>query len=235
MKLTPPLNPGWRPGDKVHSPVQKTISVDPKALDSRGNYKLLIGSILPRPIAFVTTLNENGSVNAAPFSSYNLVGSDPATLVFSVARKPNGAKKDTLVNIEREREFVVNAVGAWMIEAVNHCAAEYPYGVSELAKVGLSSVPSEVIATPRVQESAVQMECRVYSSVDVGVGGVGSSTVVIGEVVRFHIAAEAYKNGAIEVEALEPVSRLGGIRYALVGDMFDIERPVLDAGSSRIS
>jgi len=225
MKLTAPPNPDWRPGTRVQSPVSGTVSIDPQTLDSRGNYKLLIGAIVPRPIAFVTTVSDNGAVNAAPFSSFNLVGSNPASVVFSVARKRDGAKKDTLVNIERSREFVVNTVGVWMVEAINHCSAEYPYGVSELELVGLSPIASEVVAPPRVQESPIQMECRVHSLVEVGTGDAGSSTVIIGEVLRFHVATAAYKEGGIVLEELQPVGRLGGLRYGLLGDTFDLDRP----------
>jgi flavin reductase (DIM6/NTAB) family NADH-FMN oxidoreductase RutF len=225
MKLIAPPNPGWRPGIRAQSPVSGTVSIDPKTLNSRGNYKLLNGAIVPRPIAFVTTRSDNGAVNAAPFSSFNLVASDPASVVFSIARKRDGTKKDTLVNIERSREFVVNTVSVWMVEAINHCSAEYPYGVSELELVGLSPIASEVVSPPRVQESPIQMECRVHSLVEVGPGDAGSSTVIIGEVLRFHVATAAYKEGGIDLEGIQPVGRLDGVRYGLIGDMFDLDRP----------
>jgi flavin reductase (DIM6/NTAB) family NADH-FMN oxidoreductase RutF len=112
-----------------------------------------------------------------------------------------------------------------MVEAINHCSAEYPYGVSELELVGLSPIASEVVSPPRVQESPIQMECRVHSLVEVGPGDAGSSTVIIGEVLRFHVATAAYKEGGIDLEGIQPVGRLDGVRYGLIGDMFDLDRP----------
>jgi flavin reductase (DIM6/NTAB) family NADH-FMN oxidoreductase RutF len=225
MRVVPSPNAGWKPGDAVQSPVGEMVSVDPATLDATNSYKMMIGSIAPRPIAFVSTLNSNGSVNAAPYSSFNLVSSVPPTLVFSVAFKPNGEKKDTLINIERTGEFVVNTVSEWMLEPMNYCSAEFPYGVSELDKVGLTTVPSEIVKPPRVRESAIHFECKLLTTVKVGPGGAGSSTLVVGEVVRFHVDRAAYSDGKIAVEKIKPVSRLGGLRYATVGDIFEVPRP----------
>jgi flavin reductase (DIM6/NTAB) family NADH-FMN oxidoreductase RutF len=225
MKLCKSPQHGWKPGDPVQSPVSEMVSLDPASLDSTACYKLLIGTIVPRPIAFVTTLSDNGKVNAAPFSAFNLVTSKPTSVVFSVAIKPSGEKKDTLKNIERSKEFVINTVSDWMVESMNYCSGEFPYGVSELEVVGLSTVPSEAVAPPRIKESAVHMECRVHTLVPVGAGAPGSATVVIGEVVRFHIHKPAFYDGKIDIEKLRPVSRLGGLRYGAVGDVFELDRP----------
>jgi flavin reductase (DIM6/NTAB) family NADH-FMN oxidoreductase RutF len=201
------------------------VTLDPASLDITASYKLLVGTIIPRPIAFITTLCVNGQVNAAPFSTFNLVTAKPMTIVFTIAIKSDGTKKDTLLNIERTREFVVNSAGVWLVEALNHCSGEFAYGVSELEQVGLTTLPSEVVAPPRIRESAVHMECRVHSLVDVGGGAPGSATVIIGEVVRYHIHKAAYEQGKISASELQPVARLAGLQYGLIGDVFELSRP----------
>jgi flavin reductase (DIM6/NTAB) family NADH-FMN oxidoreductase RutF len=225
MRVVPSPNASWKPGQAVQSPVGEMVSVDPATLDATGSYKMMIGTIIPRPIAFVSTLNSNGTVNVAPYSSFNLVSSVPPTLVFSIACKPNGEKKDTLINIEHTKEFVVNSVSEWMVEPMNYCSAEFPYGVSELEQVGFTTLPSEIVKPPRVRESAIQLECRLHTTVQIGSGGPGSSTMVVGEVVRFHVDKGAYSDGKVLVEKIKPVSRLGGLRYATIGEIFEVPRP----------
>ena len=224
MKVTQSPQPTWKPGASVRSPVGEMISVDTSSLDVLSAYRLLIGSVVPRPIAFITTLSSNGTVNAAPYSSWNLVTSKPTTVVFSVAVKANGEKKDTLRNIERTKEFVINTVAEWMVEAINHCSAEMPYGESELTSAGFTTIPSEVVTPPRIKESPIHIECRLHSSLQVGDGAPGSATLIVGEALRFHIYKPAYQDGRIAVEELKPVSRLGGLRYGLVGDIFELPR-----------
>jgi len=225
MRRVAPPQPHWKPGTAITSPVSEMVSLDASALDVRETYKLMTGGIIPRPIAFVSTLNENGTVNLAPFSYFNAISSAPPTIMFAVTYKSDGSKKDTLVNIERSREFVVNSVSEWMAAPMNHCAAEYPHGVSELEKVGLHAVPSEIVAPPRVKESPFQMECKLHTTVAVGPGGPGSSTLIIGEIVKFHVHKAAYHNGTITPEELRPLSRLGGSSYGVMGEIFDLERP----------
>jgi flavin reductase (DIM6/NTAB) family NADH-FMN oxidoreductase RutF len=225
MKITQSPQPDWKPGDPIHSPVSEMVTIHSNDLDVLASYKLLIGSVVPRPIAFITTVSDNGVVNAAPYSSWNLVTSKPVTVVFSVAVKSNGEKKDTLRNIERTKEFVINTVGEWMVEAMNLCSEELPYGESELAKVGFTTVSSSCVAAPRIKESPIHIECKLHAMVQVGDGGAGSATLVIGEVLAFHIHKPAYQDGKIMVEELKPVSRLGGLRYGLVGDIFELPRP----------
>jgi flavin reductase (DIM6/NTAB) family NADH-FMN oxidoreductase RutF len=203
------------------------VALDASALDVRETYKLMTSGVIPRPIAFVSTLNENGTVNLAPFSYFNAVASAPPTIMLAITYKSDGSKKDTLLNIERSREFVVNSVSEWMAEPMNQCSAEYPHGVSELEKVGLHSIPSDVIAPPRVKESPFHMECKLHTTIAVGNGGAGSSTLVLGEVVKFHVYKPAYQNGKILPEELKPLSRLGGTSYGTLGDLFDLDRPKL--------
>jgi flavin reductase (DIM6/NTAB) family NADH-FMN oxidoreductase RutF len=200
------------------------VSVDPREIEPAAAYKILIGSILPRPIAFVSTLNANGSVNVAPFSFFNGVSSKPMAVMFSIGFKPNGIKKDTLVNIERSKEFVVNTVGEWMAEPMNFCSVDLPYGESELECAGLTPISSDIVSPPRVKEAPVHFECRLLSLTQVGQAEAGASTVVIGEVVKCHIHARAWDNGKVLLNEVKPVARLGGLSYSTVESYFDLER-----------
>jgi flavin reductase (DIM6/NTAB) family NADH-FMN oxidoreductase RutF len=204
-------------------------SIDPKNLNSTSVYKLLIGTIVPRPIAFVSTLSKEGIGNLAPFSFFNGVGSAPPSLMFSIARRSNGVKKDTLTNIESTQEFVVNFVSESIVKQANQCSADYPYGVDEMIKVGLTPIPSFKVKPKRVLESPVHMECKLITTLEVGNGGVGSATIVVGEIVQFHISNQAYdaNTGRISVEELKPVARLAGLQYATTKDCFEIPRPVI--------
>jgi flavin reductase (DIM6/NTAB) family NADH-FMN oxidoreductase RutF len=201
------------------------VSIDASSLDLVSTYKLVAGGIVPRPIAFVSTVNANGTCNVAPFSYFNAVSSTPPTIMFAITYKSNGDKKDTLLNIERTGEFVVNTVSEWMAQPMNYCSAEYPYGVSELEKVGLTAIPSDTVAPPRVQESPIHLECKLFQAIPVGTSGPGASTVIIGEIVKFHIHKAAYRDGKVLVEELKPLARLGGLSYATIGDIFDLPRP----------
>ncbi len=209
----------------MQSPVGDMVTLDPASLNIAARYRLLSDTIVPRPIAFISTLSENGSVNVAPYSFFNGVSSNPPAVMFAIGFKSDGTKKDTLRNIEQTGEFVVNTVAEWMVEAMNQCGAEYPYGVSEVEQVGLTSLPSVVVTPPRIKESPVHFECRVISLHQVGRQEAGASTVVIGEIVRFHIHAAAWQAGRVREDEIKPVSRLGGVRYSNVESAFELARP----------
>jgi flavin reductase (DIM6/NTAB) family NADH-FMN oxidoreductase RutF len=204
----------------------KIVSVDFDSIPSSLRYKIMIGAIVPRPIAFVSTISGAGVGNVAPFSFFNGVSSEPPCLVFSVTRKSNGDKKDTLRNIEETRGFVVNTVSEWMADPMNQSAAEYPYGVDEMEKVGLTPLPSTRVKAPRVKEAAVQMECVLHQTVEIGEGP-GSSTLVIGKIVAVHLHDNVYKDGKIDIHSLKPVARLAGASYGRLGEIFDLPRPKL--------
>jgi len=227
MKTVQSPNPSWKPGERIVSPVNEMVSVDPASLDVAATYRIMVEAIAPRPIAFVSTLNDNGSVNAAPFSFFNGVSSNPPALMFSIGFTSKGEKKDTLRNIERTKEFVVNSVAEWMVEPMNFSSAEYPYGISELEMVGLGSIPSEVVSPPRIKESPLHFECRLHSLQQVGRQEAGAATVVIGEIVRIHVYKPAWQDGRLIGEALKPVARLGGVRYCVVESAFELSRPRL--------
>lgn len=199
--------------------------IDPAKQDRTANYKLIIGSILPRPIAFVSTADAQGVPNLAPFSFFTGVAADPPTVCFAPLRRfSDGQEKDTLQNIRLTGEFVVNVVTESIVEQANDTAVEYPPGVSEFEKTGLTPVACEVVGVPRVAESPISMECKLVQVVDVGVTGAGGGSLVIGEVVRFHVADELLENGRIDTGALAPVGRLAGAEFTTLGRRFILER-----------
>ena len=199
--------------------------IDPSKQDRTANYKLIIGSILPRPIAFVSTCNAQDVPNLAPFSFFTGVAAEPPTVCFAPLRRfSDGQEKDTLQNIRVTGEFVVNVVTEAIVEQANDAAAEYPPGVSEFEKTGLTPAVSDVVAAPRVLESPISMECRLVQIVDVGATGPGGGSLVIGEVVRFHVADELMEEGRIDTGALRPVGRLAGAEFTTLGRRFSLER-----------
>ena len=218
-------NPAWKPGDKINAPVGEQVAIDPAALPVRDMYHLMNGTIIPRPIAFVSTINAAGVVNLAPFSFFNGVSSNPPCLMVSIAPKSDGSKKDTLRNIEETGQFVVNTASLWLAEPLVYCGAEFAYGVNEMAKAGLTPMPSIKVKAPRVKEAAVNFECELYKLVQIGDGTPGSSTAVFGKIVQVHIIRSAYENGRVKFSELAPLSRLGGFAYAALGDTFELKVP----------
>ncbi|MCK1996934.1 flavin reductase family protein [Psychrobacillus psychrodurans] len=199
------------------------ISIDPKQNSERDNYKLLIGSIIPRPIAFVTTQSEDEIVNGAPFSYFNIVSSNPPMVSLAIQR-PGGRVKDTARNIYGNQQFVVHIVDDENVAKINETAASLPAAVSEIELANLTLVPSEYISVPGVKEAKVRMECRLIQAIPLG-GEEPGSDLFIGEVVRFHIDEAIYENGRIDPKGLNAISRLAGSSYATIGDIFSIERP----------
>ncbi|WKZ57562.1 MAG: flavin reductase family protein [Bdellovibrionota bacterium] len=218
-------NPNWKPGQTVKSPVSEMVTLDADKLSPPELYKLIIGAVVPRPIAFVSTCNSQGQVNLAPFSFFTGVSSNPPCLVFSVAVRPNGAGKDTLRNVQETGQFVVNSANEWLAEPLVHTAADFPYGVNEMEQAGLTPIASVKVRPPRVKESAVQFECEVYKTMPIGDGSPGSATLVVGRIVCAHVHKAAYDNGRIILQELRPVARLGGIGYCLVGNTFELPVP----------
>ena len=199
------------------------ISIDPEQNKERDNYKLLVGSIIPRPIAFVTTQSEEGVVNGAPFSYFNIVSSNPPMVSVSIQR-PTGERKDTARNIYGNGEFVVHIVDRDNVGKVNETAASLPPSESEVDMAGLTKVPSTRVSVPGVKESKIRMECQLVESVPFGGDGPGSD-LFIGKIVQFHVDEAIYENGRIDPRGLDAVSRLAGSSYAAIGDIFSLERP----------
>jgi flavin reductase (DIM6/NTAB) family NADH-FMN oxidoreductase RutF len=186
-------------------------------LPQKDRYKLLIATIVPRPIAWVSSLNANGSVNLAPFSAFGYMGSDPALIAISPAEG-----KQTLDNIRREREFVVNMVPVALLEAMNLSATDFPVGESELEHAGLEAAPSVAIRTPRVAQSPVNFECQLHTIVEVG-----RNRVVIAEVLELHLPDELVNTEKMYVDTrgLDIVGRMGGAGgYATTRDEVQLGR-----------
>jgi flavin reductase (DIM6/NTAB) family NADH-FMN oxidoreductase RutF len=207
----------------------KMIELDPKEMAINERYKILIGSVVPRPIAFVSTCNADGKTNLAPFSYFNVVCTDPPTLLFCPnIRGTDGQKKDTLRNIEEIGEFVINIVTEDIVEQMNQTAGEYPPEVSEFEISGLTPEPSSIVKPPKVKESPIQFECKLQQVIPVGSGNVGSGFIVLGTIVRFHLREDVYQNGHVLIEQLKPVARLAGNTYCPVHDIFEIARPTVN-------
>ncbi|MDQ8738213.1 flavin reductase family protein [Paenibacillus sp. LHD-38] len=202
-------------------------TIDPASQSVQDNYKLLIGSIVPRPIAFVTTRSSEGVLNAAPFSFFNIVTANPPMVAVSVQRKPGGVQKDTARNAVSAGEFVVHISDESYVEAINVTAANLPAEESEVVLAGLTPVASQAISVPGVAEARIRMECVLEQALPLG-GSAESPAcdLLIGRVVRFHIDEALYENGRIDAKALKPVSRLAGSDYAKLGEQFSIERPI---------
>lgn len=199
------------------------ISIDPKQNSERDNYKLLTGTIIPRPIAFVITESEDGIVNGAPFSYFNIVSSNPPMVSLAIQR-PNGYLKDTARNIYNNRQFVVHIVDMENVEKVNETAASLPATESEIDLANLTLIQSENVSVPGVKEAKVRMECSLVQAIPLG-GENPSGDLFIGEVVRFHVDEAIYKDGRIDPRGLNAVCRLAGSNYAEIGNVFSIERP----------
>ena len=198
--------------------------IDPKHSSYQDCYKLMVGSIVPRPIALVSTVSPSGARNLAPFSYFTAVASKPPTLCFCPGRRhPGGERKDTLANIEATGEFVVNAVSASMAERMTATATDYPSDVDEFDVSGLTPIPSERVAPPRVKESPINMECKLHQVVHIGEPEAGGGALVIGEIVLFHVADELYENGRINIERLDPLGRLSGSDYTTLGTRISLK------------
>ncbi len=203
------------------------VHIDPDTLTNQERYKLLIGSILPRPIAFVSSISADGILNLAPYSFFTGVCSTPLIVCFAPMRRSvDGEKKDTLRNIEAVGEFVVNVVSEEIAEPMNLTSGEYPADVDEFKAAGLTPLPSEKVKPPRVAESPIQMECVLHQVVELG-DHIGSGSLVLGRVVAIHYAPGVYENGRVITSKVKPIARLAGTSYARVTDTFDLARPVV--------
>lgn len=202
------------------------MEISPASLSERDLNRILTGTVVPRPIAWVSTLDADGQPNLAPFSFFNVVCTKPPTLLFCPGiRGLDGANKDTLNNIRATNEYVINIVTEGTAEAMNKTATELPAGASEFEFAGVTAAPATRVRPPRVAESPVSFECELRQILGIGDGGPGSASIVIGEVVHLHIAEEIllpeYK---IDTRALKPIGRLAGYGYTRVTDLFEMKR-----------
>lgn len=201
------------------------IEIDPEAITPTDRYKLMIGSVLPRPIAFVSTLSATGVPNLAPFSFFTVISANPLSICFSpMIRSSDGQKKDTLKNIEATGEFVVHVVTEALAEPMNLTAGEYLAETNEFEIAGLTPLPSKMVKPFRVAESPIQLECKLAQIVTLG-ESVGGGSLVIGKVVYMHFSPNVYENGKIITSKLKPIGRLAGTEYVKMTDVFSLTRP----------
>ncbi|MDN3956411.1 flavin reductase family protein [Sporolactobacillus laevolacticus] len=202
------------------------ISIDPNALPGRENYKFLSGSIIPRPVAFVTTQSSEGILNAAPFSYFNIITDEPPMISVSVQRL-NGEMKDTSRNAVEKGEFVVHISDESYIDQINNTAKPLSSNESEVEDSGLTPVNSIKVSVQGVKEANIRLECVLERAIELGgTDGNPSCDLLIGRVVYYHIREDLYKKGRINAAGLKPVSRLAGSTYAKLGETFELTRPV---------
>jgi flavin reductase (DIM6/NTAB) family NADH-FMN oxidoreductase RutF len=193
--------------------------LDPKTLAAEDSYKLLTGIVVPRPVAWVTSLSTTGSVNLAPFSAFTFVSPKPPLLAISVGRKA-GIYKDTARNILACEEYVVHIADQPLLEPLHLSSIEHPPHVSEVEELGLSTAPSVHVKPPRLAAAPIAMECRLRHCIEFGET---RSRLLVGEVMLFHFRDGLLKAGKIDTKQLDPVCRLGGPRYATLGDIVTMQ------------
>jgi flavin reductase (DIM6/NTAB) family NADH-FMN oxidoreductase RutF len=194
------------------------LIIDPDTLDPQSRYKLLIGSVVPRPIAWTSTVSREGVHNLAPFSFFTVASRNPPMLCISVGPRTDQPPdtKDTLNNITEMGEFVINIVSLPLSNSMYESSGTHPPKADEFEKAGLTPAPCEVVTAPRVEEAAVSMECLLDRVLQLG-----TDHLVIGRMVRFHVRDELYENGRIDVAKLQPLGRLAG-NYTKVETIFEL-------------
>ena len=199
--------------------------IDPAHTSQSDVYKILTGSVIPRPIGWISTISEDGVPNLAPFSFFNVVGEDPPHVMFSTVR-PGNSNKDTLNNVLATKQFVVNMAVEELVEAVNTSSASLPPDVNEFDYAGVTQVPSIKVKAPRVLESPINFECELVHHYTLEDHKHGGATIMIGRVVMFHVDESVLlDNYKINPEVYKPVARLAGSNYAKLGEVFSIKRP----------
>jgi len=195
------------------------------ALSARERYKLMIGTIIPRPIALVTTVDEHGGYNAAPFSFFNCLSADPPILALGVENNPDMSFKDTGHNIRMTEVFTVNIVSFAIAEAMHVCGARYPRGVDELKQAGLTAMPGTKIAAPYIRESPAAFECRRHVTLELG----KSRQIIMGEIVFAHYRPGVVDPANLHVDPamVDAIARLGGDTCSTIRDRFEMLTPKL--------
>jgi flavin reductase (DIM6/NTAB) family NADH-FMN oxidoreductase RutF len=200
------------------------MQLAPESLEVRDRYLLMIGMIQPRPIAWVSTVSPEGALNLAPFSFFTGICANPMTVCFAPVNDRNGKKKDTLLNVEATKQFVVNLATEANAEKMNQTSAPYPRGVSEFEKAGLTAVPSVIVKPPRVAESPAAYECELVQIVRLGEGPLAGN-LIIGRVVQIHCDDKIYNGGKIRHQDLKTIGRMEGAWYSRTQDAFELPRP----------
>ncbi|MFC1940419.1 flavin reductase family protein [Chloroflexota bacterium] len=207
------------------------MKIKPADLDRRGKHKLMMSAIVPRPIAWVSTVGEDEIFNLAPFSAFSSLGQQPSLVCLFVSLKRGGEEKDTLRNIRSSKDFVVNVVNEDLAEAMNKSSFEYASDVDEFKKVGVTPAKADLVRSPMVAESPVNMESKLVQILKFGEAGYA----VIGEVLLVHIKDELWSGEYIEPSLLKAVGRVGGLHsYCRTTDIFEMERPDPSSWASEI-
>ncbi|MGB5418533.1 flavin reductase family protein [Algibacter sp.] len=207
-------------------------SIDPKSLSTSKLHSYLLSAIAPRPIAFASTIDANGNPNLSPFSFFNVFSANPPILIFSPARRvKDNTVKHSLLNAEATKEVVINMVNYDMVQQMSLSSTEYPEGVNEFEKAGLTMLKSEIVRPFRVAEAPVQFECKVNDIIKLGTEG-GAGNLIICEVVKLHIDDTVLdENGAIDQKKLDLVARAGGSYYSRAKKgFFEIPKPISTLG-----
>jgi flavin reductase (DIM6/NTAB) family NADH-FMN oxidoreductase RutF len=220
----------------MHSIMSRHDEIAADSLGASEAYRLMISLVAPRPIAWVSSADQAGRSNLAPFSYFQAVCSHPPTIVLGIGPRADGQAKDTLANILETREFVINHVSEALAEAMNASAAPYPPGRSEFAALGVEAAPSTLVTPPRVAAAKASLECHLQHAIPLGEHPQGgpSSTLVVARVVHFHIAEGLLEKDArgrwkgIDPARLAAVGRLGGIAYTTTAGRFDLPRAALE-------
>ena len=201
------------------------LEVDPAVTDQRAVYRLLIGSVVPRPIGWASTVSADGVPNLAPFSFFTVVCVAPPMISLTIMRKPDGSEKHTLKNARATGEFCFNVVTRPVWQEMVDLANGFPEGDSEFAETGLTPIPGVRVKAPRVKEAPIHFECKLHQVLELGPK---RQALVIGEVVYIHVDPAVMTGDHIDMRKLDPVGRLNGFFYATLGDI--LERPFNDGG-----
>lgn len=203
----------------------KFVTVDPAGLERRQIYRFMVGSIVPRPIAWVSTISHEGRTNLAPFSFFTAVSHAPPMMSISVGEKSD-AQKHTARNILETQGYVIHVVVNGMEEQMNICSGNFPEEVSEFDEANLDTVPSDLVSAPRIANCPVAMECKLTSVITNGNEKGERTNLIIGEVVRWHISEDVMSDDKyIDPVKLQPVGRLAGNHYCRTQDVFELQRP----------
>jgi len=201
------------------------MEINPSDESPRDFYFRMVSLITPRPIAWVSTISNSGHLNLAPYSFFNGVTAAPPSVVFSPVNRPDGSKKDTVLNIEQNGQFVINVVSHAIAEKMNLTSGDFGFEENEFEIAGLTTVDSLKVKPPRVKESAAQFECELIQIVEVGDGPLAAN-LIIGKILHLHIADEVLdERGRVDSQLLDNVGRLGGAEYSTTRDRFEIARP----------
>jgi flavin reductase (DIM6/NTAB) family NADH-FMN oxidoreductase RutF len=202
------------------------MEISPESRSNQDIYKILIGTVLPRPIAWVSTVDPAGNINLAPFSFFTVASVNPPILCFSPLLKENSIEKDTLVNINQTGEFVVSIVSYDLAQTMNRTSGPYPSEVNEFDVAGVTPKQSTFVKPPCVADSLVNFECKLQQIIPLGTEQMAGN-LVLGNVCNIHIHPDIVRNGEVDSESLDAIGRLGGNMYTTIRDCFEMERPAI--------